>query len=425
LAGLGGLWPGIKLIEGARAEPGDPEYGVSRGRLLPRHTLLGPEAAPEVVLPQLQNCLILVDGGMAQNVGPILEMVTEKYLLRAPRKWEAGHRAGAILDDILEALRRGDVPAVGAAATRNFEGPIQAIIPWASNAYTEALIERARGRLGDDFWGFWMLGGMSDGGMGFLVAPGRKAEAQIFLQKCMSGLKREMEHSLPFAMEPVVYEFATNQHGTTAELLTGEQAWMSAGYYEQLVPRRLREGPAPASPLRQGEMDRLGAACRARPEMAGLVGTLFDRLFPATRHDQGEAGRLGELLRENGFDPEQHARIRSDLRRGLTGLAQNRLPANTVITDVGDGDVPLAMELSSRHTQLGREVLAAGGVAVVTLAAGWAAAGPRAPRWSRRSTPSASSAAGTADSWRSTSPRAGARAGRAARRCPTSSPRAT
>ena len=33
----GGVWPGIKLIEGVRASEGDPEFGVSRGRLLPRH----------------------------------------------------------------------------------------------------------------------------------------------------------------------------------------------------------------------------------------------------------------------------------------------------------------------------------------------------------------------------------------------------
>ena len=33
----GGVWPGMKMIEGCAAGPGDPEYGVSRGRLLPDH----------------------------------------------------------------------------------------------------------------------------------------------------------------------------------------------------------------------------------------------------------------------------------------------------------------------------------------------------------------------------------------------------
>src|SRR4029079_7082649 len=36
----GGVFPGIKLIEGVPASPGAPEWGVSRGRLLPSHRLL-------------------------------------------------------------------------------------------------------------------------------------------------------------------------------------------------------------------------------------------------------------------------------------------------------------------------------------------------------------------------------------------------
>ena len=40
----GGVWPGIKLIYGraGRAES-DPEYGISRGRLLPSHRIFGAE----------------------------------------------------------------------------------------------------------------------------------------------------------------------------------------------------------------------------------------------------------------------------------------------------------------------------------------------------------------------------------------------
>ena len=37
----------------------------------------------------------------------------------------------------------------------------------------------------------------------------------------MCQTKRELEHALPFAMEPVVYDFAINERGTFAELLSG------------------------------------------------------------------------------------------------------------------------------------------------------------------------------------------------------------
>ncbi len=127
---------------------------------------------------------------MAQNVGPILEMVTEKYLLRSAAEWEGRQEALGILRQVLDALQQGDIRKVGAVTTQNFQGPIQTIIPWASTYYTERLIEQVRAEFGEDFWGFWMLGGMSGGGMGFIFAPARKPEAQKRLQGIMSETAR-------------------------------------------------------------------------------------------------------------------------------------------------------------------------------------------------------------------------------------------
>ena len=87
---------------------------------------------------------MLVHGGMAQDVGPILEMVAERYLLRSDAEWTARQAACKVLDEIIEDLRAGDVRAIGGATQRNFDGPIQSIIPWASNLYTETLIREVR-----------------------------------------------------------------------------------------------------------------------------------------------------------------------------------------------------------------------------------------------------------------------------------------
>ncbi len=72
----GGVWPGMKLIEGVLASEGDPESGVSRGRLMPQHRILDHKDTSPEMRRKLQESLVLVHGGMAQNVGPILEMVT-------------------------------------------------------------------------------------------------------------------------------------------------------------------------------------------------------------------------------------------------------------------------------------------------------------------------------------------------------------
>jgi hypothetical protein len=368
----GGVWPGIKLIEGTFAADGDPEFGVSRGRLLPRHTVLGPDRVSLDARRRLEDSLVLVHGGMAQNVGPVLEMVTEKYLLREEREWAARQDALRIFDEITGDLERGDVRALGGATARNFAGPIQTIIPAATNAFTEALIAATRQQFGPDFWGFWMLGGMSGGGMGFIVAPHRKPEAQAFLQREMSRLRAELKNSLPFAMEPVVYDFAINPAGTTADLLPADESLLPRGYYAQLVPKWLREDPRAVPASKRAELDRVGQAARRNPDLSGLVESLFDRMLPsAPANGAGRSGNLTDLLAANGFDREQHERIRDDLRRGLIGLAQNRLPISSVVEDVKPGDVVDARAgLGREHVELGRKALANGEVAVVTLAAG-------------------------------------------------------
>jgi hypothetical protein len=369
----GGVWPGIKLIEGADAGPGDPEFGISRGRLMPKHRVFSRNEISDATRQQLQDSLILVHGGMAQNVGPILEMVTEKYLLRSTAEWKGRQETLGVLDDVLASLRAGDIQKLGATTMRNFFGPIQTIIPWASNFYTERLIEQARTAFGPDFWGFWMLGGMSGGGMGFMVAPKRKCEAQERLHAFMQATKRDLQTALPFAMDPVVYDFEINEQGTHADHLTGADSLMPRGYYALLAPQLIRVDRRNLSTLRRAELDKFAAACRTRPELSGMVQELFDQLLPRTQLESSDAQSLDELLAENGFDRELHEQIRSDLRSGRIGLAQNRLPANTVIEDVRDEDVRDLTSSASGYSELaarGMAALKAGEVAVVTLAAG-------------------------------------------------------
>ncbi len=369
----GGVWPGMKLIEGALAAEADPEFGISRGRLMPIHRILGPNEASPETRRQLQESLVLVHGGMAQNVGPILEMVTEKYLLRCDAEWQARLSMGGILDEILAALRRGDVRGIGGATTRNFHEPIQTIIPWASNHFTETLINRARAAFSGDFWGFWMLGGMSGGGMGFIFAPHRKAEAQAKLQEIMSSAKRELQTALPFAMEPVVYDFAINERGTWADLLEGATGLMPGGYYALTVPALLRQERHALPAHRRAELDKFGAACRTQPELRGMVQTLFEVMLPRARTDGEDGKSLPQLLDELGFDRAQHEQIRSDLREGRIGLAQNRLRADTTIEDVRAEDVAASSTdgpESSACREAGLAALRRGEVAVFTLAAG-------------------------------------------------------
>jgi hypothetical protein len=361
----GGVWPGIKLIHGVLAAEGDPEFGVSRGRLLPDHHVFSNAEIPHASREKLQQSLVLVHGGMAQDVGPILEMVTEKYLLRSETEWLGRRQAIQLLDDITGHLEQGDLRALGASLLQNFEGPLQTIIPWAANLYTNTLIQRARAEFGDDFWGFWMLGGMSGGGMGFLFSPQRKAEAQVRMQAIMSQTRHDLERSVPFAMEPVVYDFAINEQGTQAALFPGDDALMPAGYYTLQVPPLIRTTMTHLSPVRRAELERFTAACRTKPDYAGMIQTLFDHMLPAGQDaEEDQAQSLKTLLDNFGFDRLQHEQVRDALRSGRVGLAQNRFPPNSLIEDAP------ADNLDDRHRATGLHALAEGQVAIVSLAGG-------------------------------------------------------
>ncbi len=312
----GGVWPGIKMIEGQEAGPDDAECGISRGRLLPDHRILGNDVVSDATRQKLTDSLVLVHGGMAQDVGPILQMVTEKYLLRSKAEWQGRQVAMGILDSIEAALQGGDIRALGTLTTENFFGPIQTIIPWASNHYTQTLIDRVREKYGEAFWGFLMLGGMSGGGMGFMFEPSCKREAQDFLQQLMSGTKRELQYCLPFAMEPVVYDFSINDHGSVATMAHGDEALLPAKYYAMVTPTWVRLDIQQLSPAKRAEVERVAAQCGAGGRLAGSTDLLLSSLLPRPERVESGDATLNELLEQNGFDPVLHERIRMDLRAG-------------------------------------------------------------------------------------------------------------
>jgi galactokinase/mevalonate kinase-like predicted kinase len=381
----GGIFPGIKLIEGFAAADGDPEWGVSRGRLLPAHTLLSGSrtslSAADAVQAEpfsesLAKSLVLVHGGMAQNVGPILNMVTAKYLLRGREEWQARLDALGIFDQILSSVDAANVRELGSLTTRNWDGPLKQIIPWVTNAFTESIIRQAREVMGEDFWGFLMLGGMSGGGMAFFVAPHRPDEFQDQIAAIMKRTKSSLDDALPFAMAPVVYDFRINMHGTIASLDSGIRAMMPPVYYTLQVPRMIAAGSSSLPYHRRADVDLFANRCPETRELLNVFRTTVNHLFPVTRSadDRSRAewdAESAEIRRENGFDPVQHEQLRDDLQRGRIGLARNRLPVDLDIRDIDDSDLIQSSGPSARSaTALGESALRRGEIAVVTLAAG-------------------------------------------------------
>ena len=370
----GGIWPRIKAIEGVLAHEGDSEYAVSRGRLLPQHKILTGEYLNPDLEQKIASSLILMHGGMASNVGPILEMVTEKYLLRSKEEWSARTRANTIYNEVLQTIRTGDIKKLASLTSLNFDDPIKTIIPGATTHFTEAIIKKAKDLFGDQYWGFLMLGGMSGGGMGMFVDPAMYDDAKGMLLKILQETKSEMEEALPFAMNPVIYNFAINKHGTVSKLLRDDNALMPKDYYALLVPQlaRLNSEAIPDSRKIEVDMFSLGTAKNneAFPILRSIIGNVFKFSNKAEMLEKQQQDKETERVKkENGFDPIQHEQIRNNLVKGRIGLNRNRLSSETIIDDVSPSDVVFANVLNDKD-QSGSRAIGAGNVAVLCLAAG-------------------------------------------------------
>jgi hypothetical protein len=197
----------------------------------------------------------------------------------------------------------------------------------------------------------------------------------------MTGVKQELQEAFPFAMSPVVYDFEINERGTHAELrgAPGEgRALLPAEYYALTLPTLVRTVPDQLSPLRRGELQAVAREIAPGGALVGAREQLLSSLLPQATEAPADQRSLPQLLRENGFDPELHEQIRSELKSGRIGLAQNRLPISVQIADVEPGDVWQAAEaITAADRQRGEQSLAAGEVAVFTLAAG------AGSRWTR------------------------------------------
>jgi hypothetical protein len=163
--------------------------------------------------------------------------------------------------------------------------------------------------------------------MGFIFKPEAKAEALNVLSEIMLKTKREMQHALPFAMDPCVYEFSINEHGTTA------QWW--------------------------GDLEVPSYVCGS-----------------ASDDDSGSKNgskqrSLDALLKDLGFDGDEHERIRADYKNGSIGLKQNKIGLETELTNVGPEDVIMTdRAITPKIRALGQSELEKGSIGVVTLAAG-------------------------------------------------------
>lgn len=381
----GGIWPGIKVIEGVETTRHDPEYGVSRGRLLPSHAVLAREQLPPDIEETLRHSIVMVHGGLSLNVGPILEMVTIRYLLRYADEWQARLHGYEFFDDIVNAIKSGDMRTFGALCTRDWEETTKVIIPWTTSAYTEDIIAAVTHEFGADYWGFLMLGGASGGGMAFVINPDIYATFCVRIVEIMREMKARYERALPFAMSPVVYDFRLNYQGIQSHVYSGADARMPLKYYTPLTREALRRtNTAEKLVQRLPELELMAREAGETDTSAKAIvrACACEKKSTQEQHTRSTADAMADedalaahIKEVNCFDSDVHARHVKHLKSGVIGVGNNRMPMTTDIRDVRPSDVhvvsnDVSNKRIARYRACGQARLKQNAVAVVTFAGG-------------------------------------------------------
>ena len=118
----GGVWPGIKMIEGRAAGPGDPEYGVSRGRLLPDHHVYSASEVGPQTRQQMHDSFVLA-GAMRVIYDPITTVLQGSSYVRTPFAGNVipASRQDAASRKIMDGLWSANNPGDDATGLNNFK----------------------------------------------------------------------------------------------------------------------------------------------------------------------------------------------------------------------------------------------------------------------------------------------------------------
>jgi len=171
-----------------------------------------------------------------------------------------------------------------------------------------------------------MLGGTSGGGMAFIVNPEMNIKFKERIAGIMLELKETYKSSLPFIIDPVVYDFEFNHEGITARLLKGRDA---------IIPV--------------------------------IIPVADDKQI-----NLNEDSEENEIKEKYGFDSNSHEHLKSMMKKGEISLEKNRLPVTTEIDDVREDEI-LNFENENAPSEFykkGIESLKRNEVTVVTFAGG-------------------------------------------------------
>lgn len=215
---IGGMWPGIKIIIGQKA---NPELELhSAGSFLPNCRVL---TLSNSVVSEMLEAFVLVNGGTGQNVGQVLKIITEQYILKKSYSWTARLRAENRFTKLLESIKKGDAKRFGQLKSADFKDR-KCISHLASNIYHDQVYNKIKSIFKDDLWGFDSSGGRAGAGGLFIINPTIRKEFICSFLKQSEKAQKEFEGQIHFASKALIHNFQLNNVGIQLVSYSQKQA---------------------------------------------------------------------------------------------------------------------------------------------------------------------------------------------------------
>jgi GT2 family glycosyltransferase/galactokinase/mevalonate kinase-like predicted kinase len=159
---LGGIYPGIKVIESAPLKP------TPRSREI---------TMPEDAIRRLEERMVLFNTGSTHFAGDLLKKLTIDFLTRSPKEYRSRERLVAMDDDMIRSLEAGDIDRVG-ALLKDFWREWRALNPGASDPRIDDIFNSV-----SDITAGAKLCGAGGGGLALFIAKeGKRSELEARLR---------------------------------------------------------------------------------------------------------------------------------------------------------------------------------------------------------------------------------------------------
>ncbi|MDP4182983.1 MAG: UTP--glucose-1-phosphate uridylyltransferase, partial [Bacillota bacterium] len=214
----GGMWGGFKIITGQAADPKyDPE---SAGSLLPCYRELD---LSDDCVEKIFSSLTLVNGGTGQDVGPVLRMITEQYILKDKIAWNARLRTEDRFPQILNALKSGNIKLLGQLESEDFRDRTL-ISSLSNNLFHQKVFDQLKLTFRDDLWGYDSTGGRAGAGGIFFVNPERRKEFENAFVTISKKIQEDLKGQIRFSSAPMIHSYEINKKGISILTIKRDEA---------------------------------------------------------------------------------------------------------------------------------------------------------------------------------------------------------